>query len=370
MMGGGGMGGGMMGGMGGGMGGMGGGMMGGMGGGFRSVPPTAAPTAALKPGQTRHLPTRLVSLTAPAAGGRVVLPAKDEPLQIGDVTDLTNDARLGLALTRLAEEKAPETVSQLILWHIGTGLDWNTLARISRKWANDSERALARQFVARLDASSGRLDKEESGRIFVDVTSEAPARAALAADVRELMGKAGLLGLKAESVVPARPTGPALACRVTLTAADEAAVELSITDATGTRWADSGKFTLPIAKELPPVEGKTLTKAEEAQYRAALLSDAVAEGLLSRLVRAQLSKGPKVGGKDTYKIRLDNASPMVLNGIALSGLNAKPEDRPSAVAGFSLPPRKTMTLPATGDMVERLGMKAGIKAIAADLSNL
>ena len=40
-----------MGGMGGGMmGGMGGGMMGGMGGGMRSVPPTALPSALLKPG--------------------------------------------------------------------------------------------------------------------------------------------------------------------------------------------------------------------------------------------------------------------------------------------------------------------------------
>ena len=58
--------GGMMGGMGGGMmGGMGGGMMGGMGGGMRSVPPTDLPSALLKPGQTRHLPTRLVSLSPP-----------------------------------------------------------------------------------------------------------------------------------------------------------------------------------------------------------------------------------------------------------------------------------------------------------------
>ena len=56
-----------MGGMGGGMmGGMGGGMMGGMGGGMRSVPADAlVPSAVLNPGQTRHLPTRLVSLMPP-----------------------------------------------------------------------------------------------------------------------------------------------------------------------------------------------------------------------------------------------------------------------------------------------------------------
>ena len=63
---------GMMGGMGGGMGGMGGGMMGGMGGGMggmgggmRSVPATGLPSSLLNPGQTRHLPTRLVVLTPP-----------------------------------------------------------------------------------------------------------------------------------------------------------------------------------------------------------------------------------------------------------------------------------------------------------------
>ena len=56
----------MMGGMGGGMmGGMGGGMMGGMGGGMRSVPPSALPSALLNAGQTRHLPTRLVSISGP-----------------------------------------------------------------------------------------------------------------------------------------------------------------------------------------------------------------------------------------------------------------------------------------------------------------
>ena len=69
----GGMGGGMMGGMGGGMGGMGGGM--------RSVPPTGLPSSLLNPGQTRHLPTRLVILSPPDPRDGVSLPEKGEPLQ-------------------------------------------------------------------------------------------------------------------------------------------------------------------------------------------------------------------------------------------------------------------------------------------------
>ena len=63
------------------MGGMGGGMMGGMGGGMRSVPPTMLPSALLNPGQTRHLPTRLVSITPPDPEEGLRLPDKDEPLR-------------------------------------------------------------------------------------------------------------------------------------------------------------------------------------------------------------------------------------------------------------------------------------------------
>ncbi len=88
---------GMMMGMGGGMGGgmMGGGMGmmgGGMGGGMRSVPPTGQPFATLNPNQTRHLPTRLASLSAPNPNdpdSGVVMPSEGEKLRLGDIKDQT-----------------------------------------------------------------------------------------------------------------------------------------------------------------------------------------------------------------------------------------------------------------------------------------
>ena len=40
------------------------------------------------------------------------------------------------------------------------------------------------------------------------------------------------------------------------------------------------------------------------------------------------------------------------------------------LAGFSLPPRRSMTFTVTEDAVERLGLEAGVKIIAADLSGL
>jgi hypothetical protein len=63
-------------------------------------------------------------------------------------------------------------------------------------------------------------------------------------------------------------------------------------------------------------------------------------------------------------------SPLVLNGLALAGTSTSTDVRPTGLAGFSLPPRRSMTLPAGHDAVERLGLKDGIKAIAADLSGL
>ncbi len=94
-----------------------GGMGGGMGGGMRSVPPTSLPFANLKPGQKRDLPTRLVSLSQPDLESEtgVSFPAKDEKLQLGDVSQISGNGRVQKALKRLAADKAPATISQLVM---------------------------------------------------------------------------------------------------------------------------------------------------------------------------------------------------------------------------------------------------------------
>ena len=163
----GGMGGGMMGGMGGGMmGGMGGGMMGGMGGGMRSVPPAALPSALLNAGQTRHLPTRLVSISAPSAEGGVKLPGEGEKLRIvGDIASVNEDSQVQKALRRLTAEMAPTAVTQLVMWRLASKLDWETIGELSRNWANDYEMALAKNFVEHLDA----LPEGEAGRLLFQV---------------------------------------------------------------------------------------------------------------------------------------------------------------------------------------------------------
>jgi hypothetical protein len=374
----GGMGGGM-GGMGGGMGGMGmGGMGGGMGGGFRSVPPTMPPHAALEPGQTRQLPTKVVSLNPPAADGKVVLPRKGEKLRLGEAGQSLSDARLRAALVRLASAKAPETVSQLVLWQLGTGLDWATLGRLSKGWANGHELALARGIVERLDvADAGRESREaafDSGVVYLDVQGSDEAGRGRAESLRQELSRAKtMLGLTVRTGVPARPSEPSLAARVTFQE-DGATVQVATTDAHGSSWTSAGKFALALDGE------------------AVAWADRLAEGILSRVARAQLVKGPKVKGSDTYRIRIENGSPFVLSGLALAGLDwgqaaiggvaanegAEAVDAevtelrqvPSILAGVALPPRKSFTMGASADFVERMGLKTGIKLLAADLNGL
>ena len=60
------------------------------------------------------------------------------------------------------------------------------------------------------------------------------------------------------------------------------------------------------------------------------------EGLLNRLVRAQVTKGTvQDKGKKLYQIRVENVSPLILNGLALLGTDS-PEKRGSQGAGGNL----------------------------------
>ena len=127
----GGMGGGMGGGMMGGMGGMGGGMMGG-GMGMMSVPPTGLPFADLKPGQTRSLPTRMVSLDPPSREGGVQLPREGESFRVADIAEVNDSPRVQKALRRLAAEKVSTQVAQLVMWNVAAGMDWPVIAATVR----------------------------------------------------------------------------------------------------------------------------------------------------------------------------------------------------------------------------------------------
>ena len=347
--GGGGLGGGGLGG-----GGLGGG--GGFGGGFRTVPPAAPASAVVRPGQTRRLPTRLVSLSGPPSGQDPVMPRGGEVLQIRDINAIDGiSPRIREVVEMLAAEKAPETVSQLVLWHLGYGVDWPTLEDLSRSWANRSELALAKQFVDRRSGAdvAGRIG--DPGTIFYEVSTAGVGHERLAGEVRRLLDERSFLGLTARPGVPARPPGPALACRIDVK--DGATgVRLSSSNEAGFSWVDVAKFTLPSVEaggNLPEPAG---------------LIDRVAKGVLERLIRVQLTRQGQ--GKVAYRIQIENGSPLVLNGLTLGCRESGPGPRPATLVGLSLPPRKAMTIPASNALARRVGSGKRPHILAADLSGL
>jgi hypothetical protein len=355
---------GMMGGMGGGMGGggmggMGGGGMGGggMGGGMRSVPATLLPSAVINPNQTRHLPTRLVSISAPDPEHGLRLPEKGEALRIvGDISQVNDDARVQKALRRLSAEKAPTSLSQLVMWNLAAGLDWSTIAQLSQGWSNRNELTLAKDFVDRLDT----LAVGESGRLVMEIVAGDEASQSSAVELTKLVEGRHILGLVAQvsDQLPALPEGPAVACRVKLKAG-EASVQVLSSDPAAKNWVQFGKFNLPLSRG-------------QDKFDATRFVNGLAEGVLNRLVRAQVIKGAtaREKGKLVYQIRIENQSPMVLNGLALLGIGSPEEETPKVLTGISISPRRSLTIPANEQVVKELGLKKGIKLTALDLSGL
>jgi hypothetical protein len=331
----------------------GGGGMGGMGGGMRSVPATGLPFTTLNPKQTKALPTRLVSLSPPDPQEGLLLPDQGEKLRIlsPDQSNLSPLARK--ALKRLSTLKAPTSLSQLVMWRVAAGLDWDTISQLSGTWANNYELTLAQDFVARLET----LPEGETGRVLLQFTGSDTASESTAAEVGKAIQGITLLGLQAQvGEIPSSPEGPSVVCKVRFTAKD-AMVQIASSDATAKTWVPFGKFSLPVAA----VKGK---------FDTVKFVDGLAEGVLNRLVRTQLSRGPREKGKETFKVRIDNASPLILNGLAVLGTENKDDVIPKVLSGIAISPQRSMTVPASEEFVKKFGLKKGMKVVALDLSAL
>jgi hypothetical protein len=152
-------------------------------------------------------------------------------------------------------------------------------------------------------------------------------------------------------------------------------VSLAASHPSGSDWVSLGSFRIKLsevkaAPEESSQERPALTGAEDRDREARRLGDALAAGFLGRLVRMQLARGPRVKGKESFRIKIVNDSPMILNGLALGGSEVGDDSLPSVLAGLSIPPLKSLTVPATAEMVTRLHLKDGVSPIAADLSGL
>ena len=184
-----------------------------------------------------------------------------------------------------------------------------------------------------------------------DAASEAHAT-----EVKNALRQKMVLGLVSELGIPERPAGPAITARVRMSAS-QAQVLVQSSDASAGNWVSLGKFTVPVV-------------LKEGKLDLQRFIDDLGEGTLNRLVRVQLSKGVKDKGKWHYQLRIENASPLVLNGLAAVGATSKPDETPKVLSGICLSPRRAMSVPASEEVVKSLGLKKGIKLIALDLSGL
>ena len=95
-------------------------------------------------------------------------------------------------------------------------------------------------------------------------------------------------------------------------------MQLTGSDASSRSWVSFGKFTCRSPA------------AARASRRRLKLADEIAEGMLGRLVRTQLIKGPREKGKLTYRIQIENGSPFRLNGVAAVGIESSRKTRSRA----------------------------------------
>src|SRR5262249_27667971 len=209
------------------------------------------PEATLQPGQTRHLPTNVVNLGGPTAGASTVsLPAKNEVLRIGAVGEASPNPRVAKALKRLAAEKAPPTVAQLVMWKLTANRPWDELAALSGAWANGREVALARAFIRRLDAPG-------AGEPAPDADPASFYWAVVGDDtLGAVLKDRTVVGLKAREGIPPAPDGPSLACEARATGSGASAaleVRLAAPDADGRRWGSLGRVSVsPVGPHQAP----------------------------------------------------------------------------------------------------------------------
>jgi hypothetical protein len=278
------------------------------------------------------------------------MPAQGEKLALGDVSEASDDPRVATAVRRLAEQKAPSVPSQLVMWNVSAGLDWNAIAALSKGWADPRDLDLARQFVANLHSATN----EDAGRIYVEVAGRGP----LADELKKAFKGATVIGLKAEPGVPSAPSGPSLALTVGVPAEPSGKAEVAVKSSDGRgRWVDAFKLSVPVA-------------LKDGKPDAPALADAVADGILARVVDAKLVKGKKVKGKDSYSVQVLNRSPLILNGVALAGSGEAKAGEPGLIWGLSVSPGKTLSIGASSETIDRLGLRQGIHVLAADLSGL
>ena len=125
-------------------------------------------------------------------------------------------------------------------------------------------------------------------------------------------------------------------------------------------WVHFGKFTVPV------------TRRDRGRLDVGAVCRWVVGGDSQSAGAGAVIKGSatKDKGKLIYQLRIDNASPLVLNGLAMLGTASKEDEMPKVLRGSASRRGRSLTVPASEDVVRTLGLKKGIKLVALDLSGL
>ncbi len=124
-----------------------------------------------------------------------------------------------------------------------------------------------------------------------------------------------------------------MACRIRLSES-EAMVQVTSSDASASSWVHFGKFTVPVS----PQEGKVTWPCLPMRCRRGF-----SIGWCGR--RSIKGSATKDKAKLMYQLRIDNASPLVLNGLAIVGTASKEDEMPKVLSMISVSPRKSLTVP-------------------------
>ncbi|MHC5542548.1 hypothetical protein ACYOEI_30350, partial [Singulisphaera rosea] len=279
-----------------------------------------------------------------------------EPLKVSDV-DTAEGLTPGFRqlIKQLAGAKTPETVAQLVLWNAGQGLDWSRLEALAATWTNRRELALAQRLAERLGSRDSSGQPAEASVLSFEISATTPEDQRLAMDLRKILEGKTILGLTPREGVPAKPTGPALATRV-LIRKSAVSVHVLASDEAGVAWVDLGQASIPRFS------------SPEAPRSPAEIVDAWAESMLARIIHVRFARHGE--SNHHFFIRIENRSPFVLKGLSVDGPGTDSGSSPSTLVGISLPPGKKMTVPASPKAVQRLRLKQGIHATAANFDTL
>ncbi len=174
------------------------------------------------------------------------MPAKGEPLALADIAETNDDPRVQKAMRRLAEDMAPSRISQLVMWHLCAGLDWNT----HRPAFGEVGQPLRVDPRPGVRGSAG----YESPRVrapkilFEFAGTDGPVKRWRPNFRRTLQNKM-VLGLVADNGIPPRPHAPAVACRVKLKARPRRWCRSWRPTAPARNWIAFGKFSVPVKQE-------------------------------------------------------------------------------------------------------------------------